>query len=195
MKILTIAVLLIYSSISGYSQCSNFISGQKLQKGMFIRSDPQTIDKKVYTAEILTVNGTDFTCRYLHSNSLYSFTDFKKADGGSNATMQATVKSSKGGGFQSGTQFKMNIYMADPDRCQLADATDKNPYFIIATFLADRKSYLGQIAAEKDGYVIHFFHSKSKYWTDRNFKVTHVEGGGYLVGSQMNVVHARTLQF
>ena len=195
MKTLLITIALIYLSAACNAQCPDFITNKKLEKGMFIYTDPGTTAGTKYVAQILSVNGSDFTCRFLHSNSTYSFTDFKKAAVGSSATMQATVKSSKGGGFLPGTIFKMNVYMADPDRCDVTDASEAQPYFVIGTFIADNKSYLGRLAPEEEGYKIAFFHSKNLYILDEKFKVKKVNGGGYNVGSQLVIVHARTLQF
>lgn len=195
MKILLVIVASLGFSFVTQAQCEEKIFGKQLEKGMFIHCDPGRADKTRYVAEILSVNGTDFSCRFLHSNAVYQFRDFKRKENGSPATMQAVVKSSKGGGYAEGAVFTMNAYMVDPDACNLSGATESQPYDIIATFKADKKRYLGRMKATSTGYTIQFAHTQSVYTVDKNFKVTGVNGGGYIVGSQMEVVHARTLQF
>lgn len=192
MKILSAIVIFLGLSITCHAQCEEKIFGKQLQKGMFIHG---SAGKTKYVAEILSVNGTEFSCRFIHSNSVYQFTDFKRAENGSPATMQAVVKSSKGGGYSAGTVFIINAYMVDPDACDLTGASEKQPYDIIATFKADKKRFLGRMMATSTGYIIKFAHSNSVYTVDKNLKVTGVEGGGYIVGSQMEIVHARVLQF
>lgn len=195
MRSLLIVIACLGFYLAGMSQCEEKIFGKQLQKGMFIHCNAGGTDKKRYVAEVVSVNGTEFSCRFLHSNAVYQFKDFKKKENGSPATMQATVKSSKGGGYAAGTVFTMNVYMTDPDACDLSGATESNPYDIIATFKADNKRYLGRMMATSNGYTIQFAHTESVYTVDKNFKVTGVNGGGYLVGSQLSIVHARTLQF
>lgn len=192
--LITIITLLGLTAVC-HAQCEDKISGRQLQKGMFIYCDPADAVEKRYVAEILTVSGTDFSCRFLHSNSVYQFTDFKRAANGTPATMQACVKSSKGGGFAQGAIFIMNVYMQDPDVCDLSGTSQSDPYEIIATFKADNKRYLGRIISTTNGYLIKFDHSNSMYTVDKNFKVIAVKNGGYIIGSQLSVVHARTLQF
>lgn len=85
--------------------------------------------------------------------------------------------------------------MPDPVACDLSGATESNPYDVIATFKADSKSFLGRMMKTTKGYTIKFAHTKSVYTVDANFKVLTVIGGGYSVGSQVKVVHARILKF
>ena len=177
------------------AQCEERISGRQLEKGMFVLCTPEAAGSQSYVAEVLSVNGTDFTCRFLHSNTTYQLTDFRRAGKGSAATMQATVRSSKGGAFQTGSVFIVNVYMADPDPCDISTAPLKNQYVVIATFIADKKRYMGKIMPVSGGYEIQFQHSKSVYTVDKKFKVTKVVKGGYLVGSQLELVHARLLEF
>ena len=193
MKKLLAILLFTGISFAGMAQCEEYITGQTLQKGMFIFAGQSN---NRYVAEILSANGTDFTCRFLHSNSVYEFTDFKKKPEGTNAQMLATVKSNKGGGYAPGNVFFMNVYMRDPDACDLKTVTLEAPTDVIATFAADNKSYLGRMGKNKNGtgYSIKFSHSNSKYELDNNFIVTSI-GGAYKKGSQLKVIHARTLNF
>lgn len=165
-----------------------------MQKGMYI-SARLGEGARNYAAEVLSVDATSFSCRFLHSNSVYQFIDFKRAVDGPPTRMQATVKSSKGGGFAAGTVFVINVFMPDPDPCDMASAPVGSFTDILATFAADNKTYLARIRTEANGYTIRFVHSNSEYTTDRNFKVLTVKNGGYKVGSIMKVTHSRILQF
>ncbi|RZS63924.1 hypothetical protein [Pseudobacter ginsenosidimutans] len=195
MKILLTIVALMGWTLVTQAQCEERISGRQLEKGMFVLCTPQLEGNTVYVAEVLSVNGTDFSCRFLHSNSVYQLTDFKTADKGSAAIMQAAVRSSKGGGYKAGSVFIINVYMADPAPCDLSTAPLKNQYVVIATFKADNKRYLGKMMPVSGGYDIQFKHSQSVYTVDKKFTVTKVVKGGYIVGSQMELVHARLLEF
>jgi hypothetical protein len=200
LNILTMRILLTIAAYLSmcfvcHAQCEENISGQQMQKGMFLFCDPGAIEAKKYVAEVVSVNGNSFSCRFLHSNSVYQFTDFKRAADGPATRMQATVQSNKGGGYVAGTIFKINVFMPDPVACDLSGATGNTAYDVIATFKADGKSFLGRIQKNSKGYTIKFAHTQSVYTVDNNFKVLTVTGGGYSVGSQMKVVHARILAF
>lgn len=176
------------------AQCPESISNVEMQKGMFIFCVEKNFDNTKYVAEILSVNGKDFSCRFLHSNSLYQFTDVRKEKNESNAKIFATVKSNTGGAYKAGSVFIMNVYMADPDPCDL-DSEPNRAFYVIATFAIDKKSYIGRCQANSNGYTIRFGHSKSVYTFDKSFKVLTVKGGGYAVGNKVKVVHARNLEF
>lgn len=195
MRVLLTIITFLYLSVAGLAQCEDKIAGKTMQKGMFIFCNLGTKDGKNYAAEVLSVNGTNFSCRFLHSQSVYQFTDFKRADKGTAATMQAVVKSSVGGGYKQGQLFIMNVLMPDPEACDLSGATRRKPYEVIVTFKADNKRYLGWIMVEDDMYTIQMAHTNSIYIADKNFKVIKVGRGGYAVGSQLSVAHARTLVF
>ena len=193
MKNLLIFILFSVLHFVGIAQCENEIFGKNVEIGMFLHTHPVDQVDKNYVAEVTYVNGDKFSCRFLHSNSIYEFENLKIKPGGS-ATMLATVKSSKGGRYAAGTVFSLNFFMADPDDCDLSGSTEKKPYTIIVRF-QDNKSYLGRGAKTDSGYTIQFGHTNSKYYTDKDFKVLSTQGGGYAIGSQMKVVHARVLRF
>jgi|GEM_PF-5168106 len=195
MKRTLVFAMLLTVSLASQAQCNENITGQKMQKGMYIYTYPVSAEDKKYVAEILSVDATGFSCRFLHSNTVYQFNDFRRSDDGPATRMQATVRSSRGGAFQTGTVFKMNVFMADPEPCDLAKTEEGSFYDIIATFAADNKTYLARIGMEGEKYMIRFAHSNADYTTDKNFKVLAVKGGGYKVGSQIKVKHARILQF
>jgi hypothetical protein len=194
MKALVIILLMLCLTGISSAQCKENIAGKQIEKGMYIHATA-TPEGKWYAAQVLTVNGTAFTCRFLHSNSVYEFVDFKKAPDAPATRMQATVKSSKGGGFAAGTVFRVNVFMVDPEPCDFATMTKGKIYDVLATFVADNKTYLARMMPGKENYTIRFSHTDSEYTTDKNFKVLTVKGGGYKVGSKMNVVHARILEF
>jgi len=195
MKIIIAIATIISASLASQAQCKENITGQQMQKGMYISANPGTTDGKRYAAELLSVDGTSFSCRFLHSNSVYEFVDFRRANDGPNTRMLATVESSKGGGFLRGTVFKINVFMLDPEPCDLAQTPVGAFYDLFATFVADSKTYLARMRVDPDGYTIRFIHSGSEYTTDKNFKVLTVKGGGYKVGSQIKVKHARILEY
>jgi hypothetical protein len=196
MKRLLVILFLIGLSKIGFTQCKEKITDKEIAPGMFIYSNVAGEPDKKYYAQILTVDGTNFTCRFSHSSSVYQFTDLKlKYPQTSKTHMCAKVKSSKGGGYKPGTEFEFNVFMADPVPCDLSKATLGVRFDLIATFVADRKSYLGRAYKTATGYDIYFPHSKSNYTTDNNFKVLSTDGGGYIVGSAMQVVHAKRLEF
>ncbi|MCG2618138.1 hypothetical protein LZZ85_27795 [Terrimonas sp. NA20] len=195
MKAIIVIVMLAFVSLPSWAQCKENITGQQMKKGMYI-STRLGQDAKEYAAEILSADGTSFSCRFLHSSSVYQFVDFKRASDGPVTRMQATVKSSKGGGFAAGTVFIVNTFMLDPEPCDLATAPVTGKFYdVFATFAADGKTYLARIRKNAAGYTVFFVHSSAQYTTDENFKVLTVKGGGYKVGSTMVVKHARILQF
>ena len=189
--------IIFFSCISSQNiaQCPEFIADIKMQKGMFILCNEKDRKDKIYVAQILSVNGQNFSCRFFHSNSVYQFIDVRKANLESLSLLHATVKSNKGGGFEAGRVFDINVLVPDTDPCDLKGATGKTVYNIIATFVSDNKSYLGVLQKNSKGYIIKFQHSKSNYTTDEFYKVLTVAGAGYAVGSKMKIVHARVLQF
>lgn len=187
--------MLLFVSLAARAQCKENITGQQIQKGMYILANPGATDGKRYAAEVLSASGAGFSCRFLHSNSVYQFIDFKRANDGPDTRMQATVESSRGGGFLPGTIFKINVFMKDPEPCDLAAATVGTFYDVIATFVADEKTYLARLRVDAEKYTIRFAHSNAEYTTDKSFKVLSVKNGGYKAGSRMRVSHARILQF
>jgi hypothetical protein len=195
MKRLLVILFFIGLSKIGFTQCNETIMDRTMQPGMFIFGNIDNDPTKKYVAQVLTVNGSSFTCRFLHSNSIYQFTGFRIKSPASRSLMMATVQSSKGGGYKAGTVFSLNVYMVDPEPCDISTVGYKDPYKIIATFVADNKSYFGQILKTPNGYKIYFLHSGATYYTDNNFKVIKTDKGGYVVGSAIKVEHARRLEF
>ncbi len=196
MKAVIFITMLALVSVCSQAQCKENITGQQIKKGMYI-SARTSANSKDYIAEVLSVDGTSFSCRFLHSNSVYEFVDFKRAADGPATRMQATVKSSKGGSFAAGTVFpRVNFFMVDPEPCDLTALPAGGPFYdVLATFVADSKTYLARLQKTATGYKVNFVHSYALYTTDNNFKVLTVKGGGYKVGSQLIVKHARILQF
>jgi hypothetical protein len=182
-------------SLTSWAQCKESITGQQIRKGMYI-SARLGADQKEYSAEVLSANGANFSCRFLHSNSVYQFGDLKRSADGPVTRGQATVKSSKGGSFPAGTVFIVNVFMLDPEPCALSTAPVTGTFYdVFATFAADNKTYLARMRKNAAGYTIFFVHSSAYYTTDENFKVLTVKDGGYKVGSAISVKHARILQF
>ena len=142
MKKLIIIIFCLSIAFAGSAQCDEFIEGKEMQKGMYILSSNEGVENKKYVAQILSVDGKSFTCRFLHSNSLYQFVDVRNVNSESKSLLQATVKSNVGGGFGAGTIFVLNVYMPDPDLCDLGNATSDKVLSIIATFNTDKKSYV-----------------------------------------------------
>lgn len=197
MKTLLIIIAFLNLSMVCKAQCTEKIEGVKLQKGMFLITSKifSENDEKQYVAEVLTVNGSEFTCRFIHSNSIYHFKDFKQASNASKTLMQAAVVKNKGGVYNDGFIFSFNVYMNDPELCDLSSATETNPLVCIVTFQADNKMYLANMAKINGIYKMFFPHSKSTYEANEHFKVTKVKGGGYSIGSKIKIEHARLLVF
>lgn len=166
----------------------------KVKTGDFLRAEFKG-NNRLYVAEVFKTTGNQVSCRFLHSNSVYYFKNLKLAGGYRDTLMQATVVKSKGGFFQEGHLFDFNISMKDPEQYNLSTATEKTPLMTVATFLADNKSYLANVAKIKTAYLMGFLHSKRRYEVDENLKVTNVTGGGYAVGSKIQLVHTRLLIF
>ncbi|WP_165601784.1 cupin domain-containing protein [Chryseobacterium sp. CBo1] len=99
MKTLLILIAFFNLSMVCKAQCQEKIEGVQLQKGMLMYTNPNIMlgDSRTFVAEIISVNGFEFTCRFLHSNSVYYFKNLKLAGGFSDTLMQATVVKSKGG--------------------------------------------------------------------------------------------------
>ena len=174
-KLIIIIFCLSIAFVSG-AQCAAFIEGKEMQKGMYILCSNEGVENKKYVAQILLADGKSFTCRFLHSNSLYQFVDVRNVNNESKSLLQATVKSNVGGGFGAGTIFVLNVYMPDPDLCDLGNANTDKVLTIIATFNTDKKSYLGNMKVTNDGYKIFFAHSKSIYTLNKSYKVISQKG-------------------
>lgn len=176
------------------AECEEYISGRDIQKGMLVKAAPVSVQPEViYVAEITSVSGDAFSCRFLHSNTTYDFVDRKLVPGNSKSRLRATVKANRGGKFRAGEQFHFNVFMKDPAACNWEEV-GRGQLTIIATF-GDGKSYLGLLRQTDDGYLVYFLHSKSLYTIDRRGRILSVRGGGYAVGGSVKVVHARLLTF
>ncbi len=191
-NLLTFTLFFVFHFV-GIAQCEEEIYGRNVEIGMFAFGGPIDNTDKQYVAEISSVNGDKFTCRFLHSNSIYEFENLKR-NPGTTSGMLATVKSNKGGSYAAGTVFVFGFYMVDPDHCDLSSLTTRQVCYIMACF-QDNKCYFGMMLKTDNGYSIQFLHTNNVYNTDLNFKVLSTEGGGYAIGSQMLVIHARHVNF
>ena|SRR6218665_1044691 len=102
-----------------------------------------------YVAEVTAVNGSEFTCRFVHSGSVYQFKNFNGQIDNSTAEVRSTEK----GIFKKeGTKFYFSIYTPTNESCN---------YFKVK--FADGKSYFAQATSVGNNYQLLFFHSGSKY--------------------------------
>ena len=150
-------------------------------------------EEKTYVAEILSVNGKDFTCRFVHSSSVYNFS-WKPTVGDATMTIgrhEAAVGSSAGGKYAPGTRFRFYVF-ARTSECDLpASAPEDGEETVIVKF-ADEKSFLGKAGKSGSGLRITFNHSGSVYEFDAKGVVTR-SGGGYLKGSKASIFCTRSV--
>jgi hypothetical protein len=140
-----------------------------------------------YVAEILTASGDNFTCRFVHSNSVYTMKQGEAEMNGTMSAMQRTanVVSSRGGKFAAGSKFLFNAFVALPGECNYGTGAGYWDNFVIATF-ADGKRFLGVANAEGDKTTITFLHSAAVYEFSKSGVVLS-STGGYIKGSKATI--------
>lgn len=122
--------------------------------------------KNLFVAEVTEVNGTEFSCRFVHSNSKYVFKNYKSTP----EMKTADVKSTDKGVFKQGTSFMFWVYTPTQDCGAVLKVTFK-----------DGKSYLADSFSSGDNYELKFTHSGSKYIVSKD-QVILSSGGTYKKG-------------
>lgn len=128
-----------------------------------------------FVASVISSDGKNFTCRFVHSNAIYIFA--------SNASGEATVLSNQGGKYPTDSKFTFVEYnISDDTYGCIINRTQAHE--IIAKF-DDGQSYLGYAGDYKtDGsFTVGFWHSHSTYKFDKNGVVLSQSGGSYSKGS------------
>ncbi|RYE25625.1 MAG: hypothetical protein EOP45_04600 [Sphingobacteriaceae bacterium] len=194
-SIIKISITLIsLLSFYGYSkaQCEVSISKKNLESGMLLEgvfeNDPTAT---VYVAEILSVEGNKFSCRFVHSNSTYKFNLGKteKIEDG-NSFSSAKVVSNINGKFATGRTFSFAVFLPDPNGCNLSFKSDFGPVNVVTTF-PDGKPFVGRLTKVKNNYNITYLHSGNKYVFDPNWIVKSRIKGSYQVGTKVKAVYAK----
>ncbi|MBC7510704.1 MAG: hypothetical protein H7320_18450 [Ferruginibacter sp.] len=145
-------------------------------------------EENKYVAEIVSVSGKTFECRFVHSWSKYVL-QLKKINGDLSGTGHqgyvASVVSNKGGKYSTNALFTFLFYDLTDEDCLLG----KSSFSTVIVKFNDGKSYLGD--AKKTGKIwnIAFRHSGSNYNFDENGVVLK-SGGIYPRGSKASVLCA-----
>jgi len=170
----------------------------QLKTGDFIKLSSFKDAKVSYTAEVTKVNGTSFICKFLHSQSQYTFINFA-AQPNSTYNFTAQVKASQGA-YKAGDVAVFNVNRPDNNTLTLAnfDSYMNNDQYVYDTHIrivvrfADGKKYLAGGRKTADNKLnLTFFHSKAEYTVDlATMKVTY-SNGGYLLGSKVVMYAAK----
>ncbi|MCP9751369.1 hypothetical protein [Ferruginibacter sp. HRS2-29] len=158
---------------------SSFFAKAALKPGMLIAGQFDNNTKTIFVAAVTSVNGKQFTCRFVQSNVEYVFTSNEEGEG--------TVVSSKGGKYAKGTKFLFVEYQISDDTYGCLISRKENTE-VIARF-PDNKSYLGTIYSfnEEGGFTVMFTHSLSVYDFDKNGVVVSQKGGAYPKGTPAKI--------
>lgn len=169
----------------------------QLQKNDFIKVVSVNGTAVNYVAEVTNISGNAFHCNFSHSGSTYSFENVTPS---SEFRFTATVNTSKGA-YKKGDVFEFNVNR--PNYATLLTQSNINSYLsnelywftdhirVVVKF-PDGKRYLAGCNKMADGNLqVQFFHSGSFYSVDpTTMKVTKTQGGGYLVGTKMQMFPA-----
>lgn len=144
-------------------------------------------ESKEYVAEVISVQGKDFTCRFVHSSSVYTFL-WKPTTGEPTSTIgkhEAVVGETKGGAYAKGTPFAFKAFVKEKSGCHYGTSTAYPGNLVIVTF-KDGKSFLGDATKTGTNCKIVFLHSGSVYTFDDN-EVVIKSGGSYPNGSAATI--------
>lgn len=169
----------------------------QLQKNDFIRVSSVNGKPFKYVAEITNISGNTFHCNFVHSGNTYSFENVTPS---SEFRFTATVKTSTGA-YRKGDVFEFNVnrpnYAALLSQSNINDYLSNSLYWFtdhirVVVKFPDGKKYLAGCNKMPDGNLqVQFFHSNSFYAVNpTTMKVTKTQGGGYLVGTKMQLFPA-----
>lgn len=154
-------------------------------------------ESKQYVAEVISAQGKDFTCRFVHSSSVYTFL-WRPTTGDPTGTIgkhEAVVGDTKTGAYAKGTPFVFNAFVKSNSSCHYGTSTAYPGNVVIVTF-KDGRSFLGEATKTGKNCRIVFWHSGNAYTFDDN-EVVIKSGGSYPNGSAAeiscveSVTHAR----
>ena len=133
-------------------------------------------------AKVTAVNGNQFTVRFQHSGSDYTFGIKPSAPQG-----MAEVVSTRGGKFAKGTAFSYSEYRISEDTYECI--LKKDQWAPVMVKFPDGKSFMGHIKefTANGGTTIAFWHSWSTYSFDKDGIVTAKTAGAYAVGTQVKM--------
>lgn len=158
---------------------SSFFAKATLKPGMLIAGQFDNNPSTIFVASVISVNGKQFTCRFVQSNAEYVFSSDGEGIG--------IVVSNKGGKYPKGKTFVFVEYSISDDTygCILS----KNESSSVIAKFPDGKSYLGGIYAfnAEGGFKILFLHSGSVYDFDKNGVVVAQKGGAYKNGTVVKI--------
>lgn len=165
----------------------------QIKTGDFIRVSFST-EKTIYTAEVFSVTGTSFSCRFLHSQSTYTFKNL--SEGETIYDFTAAVESTKGGAYKKGTNALFYIYR--PDYKAAVTSSNYNAYLeknkrlngqanIIVKFPDDLK-YMAfvktPVTADNSVVSVFFTHTSSVYTINIADGKVVQSGGAYKSGTK-----------
>lgn len=131
----------------------------------------KSYNSATYVAEVISVSGTSFTCKFVHSGSVYQFKNFADQVDFSVAEVKST---DKGIFKKEGTPFYFSTYTPATESCN----------YLKVTF-ADGKSYFAEATTVADGnYQLIFWHSGSKYLISPEGIILQ-SGGSYRKGQKV----------
>lgn len=158
----------------------------QLQPGVIIEGHFNK-EEKTYVAEVISVNGKDFTCRFVHSSSEYTFL-WRRTTGEPTSTIgkhEAVVGEVKGGNYPKGTPFAFQAFVSTLSGCHYGEA-EAYPGNVVIVKFSDGKRFLGDAAKTGKNYSIRFRHSGSVYiFNDSDVVIK--SGGAYKAGSKTEI--------
>lgn len=147
-------------------------------------------DGTAYVAQITAVTSTGFTCKFVHSASVYIFNNLKKdISDPVRWKYYASVVSQKGGKYLKGDVFSFRVYRRGEKVADLSKpiAPDTKVY----VSFSDGKVFLGNAQDAVNGFVsVRMIHSGNSYVINPKGVITLKTGGYYKVGEKATVYKA-----
>ena len=163
-KIITLFFFILVTSVTSFAQ---------LKPGMMIFGYFKNDSLKVYSAEILTVDGVEFTCRFSHSSSIYKF-QITGYEPNENANLlKAQVISSIGGKYKKNDTFLYAVF--ETDNSTDCFATPDEGRIVLVKF-PDSKTFIAVVIEGSYAYNVQFLHSNNIYGFDKSFKIVKSTG-------------------
>jgi hypothetical protein len=161
------------------------VKAQAPQPGSMIYGLFEKNNKNAFVAYVLSSDPKSFKCRFVHSNAIYIFA--------SNVSGEATVISTQGGKYPTGSKFIFveHDILDDEYGC----INNKTQGHVVITKFDDGKAFLGYAGDYKiDGsFTVGFWHSGSTYKFDKNNIVLSQKGGTYPKGSIAKIFCAKAV--
>jgi len=165
----------------------------QIKAGDMIKTEFNLNDIK-YIGEATSGSTSSFSCRFLHSQSKYTFNNLKRVPDSSQYLMTGVVASNIGGKYKAGSTIRFNVYR--PDYKKIITSADfkkmRNSDHFIVKF-SDGKNYLAGFGgiSELNIITLGFLHTRSIYQIDSEGTIVQ-SGGKYKPGDKVSF-HPATL--